>query len=188
MTPCLLLIAGLPGTGKSTLASHLATAHGFHWIDTDAVRKELAGIAPTDRRKPDDPMYTPEAIQRVYEVCVERVRAQLQAGVPVAVSATFAKASYRRPFVELAAECGVPLRILLVELAEDEVRRRLEARMAAGHDVSDADTSVWRKVAARWEAFDAVESAATLSLDTTGITPDAANARMVEWLLGESSR
>ena len=179
--PALLLVAGLPGTGKSTIASQLAD-RGWHWIDTDAVRKELAGIAPTDRRTPDDPLYTPEAILAVYTHCVQRAAGQLAAGQSVVLSATFARADYRQPFLELADRCGVQLRILLVELAEAEVQRRLRQRMDAGHDVSDADVSVWQKVAARWEAFSDREQSITLTLDTTGLSPDDATARVLTWL------
>ncbi len=41
--PCLVLLAGLPGTGKSTLARGLAERAGFTVIRSDEVRKELAG-------------------------------------------------------------------------------------------------------------------------------------------------
>src|SRR5262249_25807923 len=46
--PCLVLVAGLPGTGKSTLARALAERAGFEVIRSDVVRKELAGPAARD--------------------------------------------------------------------------------------------------------------------------------------------
>src|SRR5438034_1293400 len=46
--PCLVLVGGLPGTGKSTLAQGLAQRAGFQVIRSDVVRKQLAGLAPTD--------------------------------------------------------------------------------------------------------------------------------------------
>src|SRR5262245_13870789 len=41
---CLLLVGGLPGTGKSSLAANLVTRAGFDVIRSDVVRKELAGV------------------------------------------------------------------------------------------------------------------------------------------------
>src|SRR5439155_7812270 len=42
--PVVVLVGGLPGTGKSTLARGLAAAAGFDVIRSDVVRKELAGV------------------------------------------------------------------------------------------------------------------------------------------------
>src|SRR5262249_5762109 len=43
--PCLVLVGGLPGTGKSTLARNLAERAGFRVIRSDVVRKDLADRA-----------------------------------------------------------------------------------------------------------------------------------------------
>jgi len=42
--PCLALVAGLPGTGKSVLVHGLAQHAGFQLIRSDVVRKEIAGL------------------------------------------------------------------------------------------------------------------------------------------------
>ncbi|MCH8333886.1 AAA family ATPase [Candidatus Sumerlaeota bacterium] len=47
--PCLVLVGGLPGTGKSRLADGLARRAGFTRVSTDLARKELAGI-PAGRK------------------------------------------------------------------------------------------------------------------------------------------
>ena len=46
LRPLLVLIGGLPGTGKSTLARGLAEQQDFCVIRSDVVGKELAGVAP----------------------------------------------------------------------------------------------------------------------------------------------
>ena len=40
----LVLVGGLPGTGKTTLAGALADRLGFTVLSSDRIRKELAGI------------------------------------------------------------------------------------------------------------------------------------------------
>jgi 2-phosphoglycerate kinase len=41
---CLVIVGGLPGSGKSTLSGALADRLGVSLISSDRVRKELAGI------------------------------------------------------------------------------------------------------------------------------------------------
>jgi aminoglycoside phosphotransferase family enzyme len=48
--PCFLLIGGLPGTGKSTLANALAENAGFRVVRSDVVRKQLAGVGEEESR------------------------------------------------------------------------------------------------------------------------------------------
>ncbi|KIG14073.1 hypothetical protein DB30_07260 [Enhygromyxa salina] len=50
--PCMVLVAGLPGTGKSVLARALRETAGFVWIRADEVRKRLAGLNPFERASP----------------------------------------------------------------------------------------------------------------------------------------
>jgi aminoglycoside phosphotransferase family enzyme len=44
--PRLIIVGGLPGTGKSTVARTLATRLGAAYLNSDVVRKELAGLEP----------------------------------------------------------------------------------------------------------------------------------------------
>ena len=47
----LVLIGGLPGTGKSALAGTLAGTLGFTVLGSDRIRKELAGV-PAEQKFP----------------------------------------------------------------------------------------------------------------------------------------
>src|SRR5262249_55631567 len=92
--PCLLLVGGLPGTGKSTLARGLAEWAGFTVIRSDLVRKELAGVpAATAASGPSafgQGIYTPEWTDRTYAECLRRAEAELFEGRRVLVDASFA--------------------------------------------------------------------------------------------------
>src|SRR5260370_10680181 len=48
-SPTLIVVCGLPATGKSTVAQALAVRSGFEVLNSDVVRKRLAGRAPTSR-------------------------------------------------------------------------------------------------------------------------------------------
>src|SRR5512132_1735137 len=47
--PLVLLVCGVAGTGKTTLARELCELSGWPYVSSDVTRKQLAGLAPTDR-------------------------------------------------------------------------------------------------------------------------------------------
>src|SRR6266851_78922 len=47
--PAMIVVCGLSGSGKSTVARRLADRLGFEWLRSDEVRKRLAGVAPAER-------------------------------------------------------------------------------------------------------------------------------------------
>jgi uncharacterized protein len=60
----------------------------------------------------------------------------------VVVDAAFLRAAERRAFAELAQAEGCPFHILACEAEPDELRRRVQARQAAGGDASEATLAV----------------------------------------------
>jgi uncharacterized protein len=149
--PCLILVGGLPGTGKSTLAQALADHAGFELIRSDQVRKELAaaaGVAAAALEGHSSGIYTPEWNGRTYGECVVRAEAALLEGKRVIVDATFRGEADRRRFLDRAAALGVPSLLLNCRAAESITRARLEARR---DDVSDADWAIYLQAARRWE-------------------------------------
>jgi uncharacterized protein len=148
--PCLVLIGGLPGTGKSTLAAGLAARAGFTMIRSDAVRKELASRELVDRAPVGfgDGIYAADWTDRTYNECARRVEHALFEGGRVIVDASFRDDRRRQDFLRLAARCGVPAVLLICQASPDVIRSRLAARR---NDPSDADWSIYERAAASWE-------------------------------------
>jgi aminoglycoside phosphotransferase family enzyme/predicted kinase len=144
--PAVVLVGGLPGTGKSTLARGLAAAAGFEVIRSDVVRKELAGVTPETRLAPE--AYTPAESNRVYDACFHQTAAGIFDGRRVIVDATFRREDWRRAFLDLARRRCVPAVMLVCESSTEVVRDRLAAR--AG-DASDADRRVYEQARQTWE-------------------------------------
>lgn len=143
--PVLVLVAGLPGTGKSTLARSLS-AGGFAVLRSDVVRRELFPHAAA--AEPGEGVYAPANVARVYAECLRRAEAVLAGGGRLIVDANFRDKSTRQPFADLANRLGVP-RLLVVCVADaDQVRQRLAARTG---DASDAGWRVYEWAAARWQ-------------------------------------
>jgi aminoglycoside phosphotransferase family enzyme/predicted kinase len=169
--PVLVLVGGLPGTGKSTLAHGLANKSGFTVIRSDAVRKELATAA--EGHPPaglDKGIYAPSWTERTYTECLRRVEHLLFEGRRVIVDATFREEEQRRRFLQVARRWGVPALMLLCEADPATARQRLEQRHG---DASDADASVYRELAERWEEPGAATRQSVRVVDTTGIAEEA---------------
>lgn len=148
--PALVLVGGLPATGKSTLAEMLARSGGFEVVSSDRVRKELAGLSPETSAAAafGEGIYTPAWSDRTYAACLERAEARLFEGGRVIVDASFREAHRRRAFLEAALRWGVRPVLLVCTASADTVRERMADRRSGA---SDADWEVYQAAAAAWE-------------------------------------
>jgi uncharacterized protein len=148
--PCLVLIGGLPGAGKSTLARSLGEMTNFAVIRSDMVRKELArmplgkGIGSNWK----EGIYTPAWTERTYAECLDRAEKLLFQGNRVIIDATFRDESKRIEFLELASRLAIPAVFMVCQAKPDVAASRLRARIG---DVSDADWSIYQRAAAEWQ-------------------------------------
>jgi aminoglycoside phosphotransferase family enzyme/predicted kinase len=147
--PCLILVGGLPGTGKSTLANALAQHAGFRVIRSDVIRKELAGVGGEECRSEfGQGIYTAEWTKRTYAHCLRQAEERLFHGERVLVDANFREEKQRRMFLDAALRWSVPTIFLLCETEPELVRARLAKRSG---DASDADWSVYENAVVTWE-------------------------------------
>jgi len=179
-TPALIVVCGLSGTGKTVLAEALCARTGFVHVNSDLVRKRLAGVPPLARSEPaayDAGLYSPEMSARTYQTMLDEAAAHLAAGRGVVLDATFQLRAGRDSVRAIAAAAGVPFLVVECQCAEAEVARRLAARTQRGDSPSDADWAVYREQRRRFEPFAPEERADVVTLDTAGGT-DAAVRRV----------
>ena len=164
-TPRLVVVCGLSGTGKSTVAAALHARTGFAHINSDTTRKRLAGIASTAR--PGPALYTSERSAATYEAMYAAARAELAAGRGALLDATFQRRAHRDAARDVARHCGVPILFAECVAPEEEIHRRLAERGRANTDASDADWTVYEQQRATYEPFAADEYAERVIVDTT---------------------
>jgi predicted kinase len=135
----LLLIGGLPGVGKTTLARAVARRTGAAHLRIDAFEVALVRQGLFDRQ--DD------VGGHGYGLALAAADTCLAAGTDVVVDAVFPIALSREPFTELAGRHGVAATwVRLVCGDPTEHRRRVEGRTA---DLADHVVPDWAAVEGR---------------------------------------
>lgn len=167
----LVLVGGLPGTGKSTLAAGLAEQSGWTVLRSDEVRKDQAGLPHDAHRASEygEGLYSPRATDETYRTLLGRARELLEHGESVILDASWSSAAWRAAARDVAEATASDLTPLRCELPGDEAARRIQRRTTVGHDPSDATPQVAVAMAA---VFDPWPAAA--SIDTSG---EPGNAR-----------
>jgi len=129
-TPTVVVVCGLPGVGKTTVAEDVAERVDGRLLRTDVVRKELF----------PDPEYTAAEARRVYAEMFERARETIERGRNVVLDGTFRDERDRDRAAELSESLDAEFRLVKVECAESVVRERIRQRE---DDASDADFDVY---------------------------------------------
>jgi len=176
--PSLVVMAGLPATGKSTVAGTLAARIGAVYLSSDAIRKQLAGVDPRSR-VPEErraEVYGAEMNERTYAEVRRRAAAHLAAGRPVVLDAMHGRAEERKAAIELAREHGVPAVIAELRLDDADARGRIAGRSGDPLRTSDADWAVYELQRGRFEPVAADEGGTHLVLDATRHPAELARA------------
>jgi uncharacterized protein len=161
----LVLVGGLPGSGKTTIAGRLADSLGAVLLSSDRVRKEFAGIAPETPAHADyrQGIYTPAHTERAYGELLRRAGELLGRGESVVLDASWTDGDLRARASRVADETHAELVPLRCEVAESVAAERIRSRGSTMSDAEPATTAAMAADAAPWP--DAI------ALDTTG-SPD----------------
>jgi aminoglycoside phosphotransferase family enzyme/predicted kinase len=135
--PTVVVVMGLAGTGKTSMARAIAGELGLRVVSTDAVRQELFGHEKGTAAYGQG-AYRSEANQRTYEALVERGRGRLIEDGGAVLDGTFLREDDRLRVHEMALTTGATERWIECELPAELVRRRLERRRQRHEGLSDA--------------------------------------------------
>jgi predicted kinase len=132
----LILVSGLPGSGKSTFATALAATHGYLHLNSDAMRKNMGLMG----------RYDLFSKLKVYQALMEQTADALPDD-SVIVDSTFFLATVRNSFYNIAFKKKVDLFIFSI-VADEEV---IKERTAKKRRDSEADFEVYKKIKAEFE-------------------------------------
>ena len=132
----LVMICGLPGTGKTTLAKAVAERINAVHISSDTVRMKML----------EERTYSAEEKEKIYDTILEEAEKQLKEGKNVILDATFYKKALREKVRVIAAD------FFIVECTTHEnlIKERIFARKKEETE-SEADYKVYKKVKTEFE-------------------------------------
>lgn len=149
--PWWLIFCGLPASGKSHLAGALAEVSCGGWpiLSSDRIRKELAGVAPTEKLPAH--FYDAAFSRRTYAEVRTRAAATTGKNGVVLLDANFPRREERGLIFAAAKAAGARLAILHIDTDESIIRERLASRARDAGSVSDADHTVYEKLKSGFE-------------------------------------
>ncbi|WP_041238311.1 AAA family ATPase [Gloeothece citriformis] len=160
----LILMCGLSGSGKTTVAQKLATEINAIHIRSDAVRKHLAGISLSQRGT--EAIYTAEMSQKTYDRLLELGTMLVKIGYPVILDAKYDRREWRSAAIAFAESHQIPLEILHCSAPLEMLSDRLKARTT---DISDATPNLLASQQANFEPFSETELPYVKTIDTTTV-------------------
>jgi adenylylsulfate kinase len=170
----LIAMAGLPGTGKSTIAARLADALGGVVLSKDVVRAALFPPPALDYSREQDDV----AMAAVYAAAGYILRTSPGRAV-VLDGRTFTRAYQIRDLLALAADLGERPRVIECVCTDAVARERLERdRRRGGHPAGNRGFDLYLARKADAEPL----TVPRLVLDTGTLTPEEGVARCLDYL------
>jgi aminoglycoside phosphotransferase family enzyme/predicted kinase len=172
----LLIVCGLVASGKSTIARTLGDRTGYQILNSDVVRKQLAGIELTAHPAADygKGMYSDEFSSLTYKTLLRESEDCLKLGKGVIADATFKDPHHREQFIDLASRLRLPFLFVECRAPEAKILERLKIRAQRPGEVSDATASVYRRQREEFAPLREVPDSLRIIVDTESDTDEAA--------------
>lgn len=170
-----VLVGGLPGTGKSTLARRVCDSTGWKLFSSDVLRRERAGLGPhVDTAGPyGEGLYAPAAVEANYRVMIGRAEELVSGGESVVLDASWSLRTWRLAVEEMADRTLSEVVPLECVAPPATARQRIRDRRAARRGPSDATPAVAEAMAERRDPWPAA-----VRVDTSGSETDSLRAAL----------
>lgn len=168
LRPCLIVLSGIPLTGKTVLAEKLVSISNLEMIDVDVVRNKV-----DESRKKDGKirMLEPEEEKQImiksYTKMCQRAERTINGGIPAIITGTFSRIEFKQPLEQLVGALkkkGIPIKVLLTTAPDEEILKRIEKRKENGSfsNIDSLEKYHWAK-----GIFSKIEFAPVEEVDTS---------------------
>lgn len=169
----LILMHGLSGSGKSTVAAQLAETQQAIQLRSDVIRKQLFELAANadSGSALDQGIYSTAATEATYRRLRQIAAQIIDRDFPVIVDATFLLRVQRQILLELALEKGCPCVVVVCAAPLEILRSRINAR---DNDPSEASLQVLERQVQRQQPVSLAEAGISgiVTLDAEGLQRD----------------
>jgi aminoglycoside phosphotransferase family enzyme/predicted kinase len=162
--PVLIMVGGLMGTGKSTLAAQVARAIGANLYSTDRIRRTMYGVSNTEAGYGEG-HYRTDLRARVYDELFARATHALDNDLSAVLDGTFLTQTSRQRAANLARQHGGTALYVHCHCPRQVALDRLKARAARGDSDSEGRADLFDEQA---EAQDVpADKPTSVAVDTT---------------------
>ncbi|WP_138993139.1 AAA family ATPase [Larkinella sp. C7] len=182
--PAILVCMGGAATGKSTLATSLASELGLAVLNSDNIRKQQAGIDPFYRLPESERwlLYEKAVTHNVYKEMASRGLREAQQTGAVILDATYRDQDKLKNLQAICRRKNVRLFVIQTEAPVELIQQRLQQRETQP-SVSDLQMSDY--VSGQFEITYAIETYVEngLKVNTQVSTSDTIDQEIIPWLI-----
>lgn len=166
--PCLIIMSGVSGSGKSWLSEQLVPALAAVRVRSDIERKRILGtsVAQPGHAGLNEGPYAAQSTDRTYARLLECAESSLAGGQSTIVDAAFLNTLQRELFLGLARRRRARFLIVRCSAEPGLLRDRVRSREAGGQDASEATLAVLAHQLATQHPLQEREQACTIEIDT----------------------
>ena len=169
--PLLVVMVGLPGTGKTYFCRYLCQRFPMAVLESDALRETMFETC----------RYTQSENRQLFGACHQLIDDLLARNIPVALDATNVLEANRRVLYDIAEKNGAKLVLIRMTAQRSVVRKRLKDGLAQNsRGRSRADWAVYKRMARSEEPI-ARQHYKVDSSRGSGTAFDVIVSELVEW-------
>ncbi len=159
----MILVGGVPGTGKSTLSNGLAEDGGLAVVRSDVTRKALAGLEPTTSAAAayGEGLYDSKVTDLVYSDMLSTASRLMSMGHSVILDASWSDARQRSRARAAAASLSADVSEIRCDVPVEIARERVTDRRRTGSDASDATLAIAARMHREFESWPEATSVST---------------------------